>query len=212
MDNWNQTAFTKPTPKKTAKQPQNFVEALKSIGGYTVQSASNDLIKPISSDMVNAFSGNRTSWSGGESSPAPQEWRKDWLPPEEIQKEAARRERLREVQALPIYDRQAEQTKRAIEALQKELALLAKDITTLDLSTQKAITEAVVNPGAYHVSFFEKLRAFVILMRKQIADSRNWLDASYARKNAKNVYWGGVNKSGTKYLLSSERYMATSAG
>jgi len=71
MDNWNQTAFTKPAPNKPAKQPQNFVEALKSIGGYTNQPPSNDLLRPSAS-----------------------EWRKDWLPPEEVQKEAARRQRL----------------------------------------------------------------------------------------------------------------------
>jgi hypothetical protein len=75
-----------------------------------------------------------------------------------------------------------------------------------------AIEEEVTTPGTYHLNFFEKLKQFIILMRKQVQDSQSWLEMSYSRKKAQNGYWSGFKKSGTKFSLSSERYMATSSG
>ena len=79
-------------------------------------------------------------------------------------------------------------------------------------SLQKAIEAEIENPGTYHVNFFEKLKKFIIQLRKQVAESGNWLEISNQRKVAQRHYWGNVKKSGTKYMLSHDRSVATQPG
>jgi hypothetical protein len=210
---WSNLPFDQKTKPKSTRTPQNFAEALKSIGGYTVQSAKRDLIGPTVKDIVNTFTGGPTTNQSLENNRSADSWNNEWLRQKEIDAEVERRRRHQEVLATPVYDRHAEETKAQINALRQELKALAKELGTLANSTAKAIDEEIENPGTYHVNFFVKLKKFIIMLRQQVADSKNWLDVSYARKSAKNYYWGaGVGKSGTKYMLSSERYMATSAG
>jgi hypothetical protein len=77
-----------------------------------------------------------------------------------------------------------------------------------------AAMQAPVNPGIYHQNFFASLRTFISNMRLRIQESRNWLAASNARasKKGKSAYWTQAKQSGTKFTLSSERYMVTSTG
>lgn len=212
MNNWQSQPFTKPTKKQVSRQPQNFVEALKSIGGHTLKSASNDLIKPIGNDVMSAFTGSPTWSSGSETSLSPDQWSQEFSGTRERDRELFRYRRHQEIIAQPVYDRHEEEVKAQIEAIQKELRLLAQELGSMGDSIQKAIETEIASPGTYHLHFFDRLRRFIILLRKQVTDSKNWLEVSYARKQAKNVFWGNVNKSGTKYLLSSEHSVATSAG
>lgn len=107
----------------------------------------------------------------------------------------------------------AEQAKvrQELQAVRSELKALAQSIQTLSSEVQKAINEAPVNPGVYHVNFFERLRSFLKIMRQQIEDSRSWLTLSTGRKK-KMGYWGRYKKHGTQFGLSSERTVATQAG
>lgn len=173
-------AVTKPRNQYT-KQPQNFAEALKSIGGH-FQSPEDSINTP-----------ETTSFESQESS----------------QKLMRHKEVLN---TTPIYDRRQEEVKAQIKQIQEELRALAKDLTNLSLTTQKALNEVIVNPGTYHISYLEKLRRFVINLRKQVQNANNWLELSYHRRQSKQHYWGSVKQSGTKFMLSQERYMATSAG
>ncbi len=195
---------------------ENFVVALKSIGGQVVKSAKDDLIIPATQDFVNALAGGPGNLgrgsSGSEVSQNQDYWKREQIDQEELERQQLRRLRHQELTATPIYDRHSEEVKSQIEALRKELQALAKDLGSMASSTLKAIDEEVANPGTYHLNFFEKLRQFIILLRKQINDSQNWLELAYARKAAKSRYWGNVGKSGTKFMLSSERSVATSTG
>ena len=212
-NNQTNSSFSQKPKTKPARAPQNFVEALKGIGGYNAGSVKNDLLSPSYRDVVDAFNGQPIGASPSEGLPTPDQSENEWLRQKEIEAEAARRERHREiVEGTPIYDRQAEAVKTQIEALRKDLQALAEELGSMAQSTQNAIEAEIAHPGIYHVSFFEKLRHFIILLRKQVSESRNWLELSYNRRQAKNLFWGNFNKSGTKYLLSAEHYMATSAG
>ena len=81
------------------------------------------------------------------------------------------------------------------------------------LSTEihKAVAEVPVDPGIYHVNFYEKLKAVLKTLREQIDDSRSWLTLHQSRKK-KMGYWGMFKKHGTTFGLSNERSIATSAG
>lgn len=103
------------------------------------------------------------------------------------------------------------QTKQQIEMIRQELAELAKALKNLHTEVQTAISQEPVDPGIYHINFYEQLRSFMVVLRQQIEDSRSWLAAFNTRKK-KMGYWGMFKKHGTTFGLSNERALATSAG
>jgi hypothetical protein len=207
---------TKKPPFK--HRPQNFLEALKSIGGQTVSSLKNDVLKGTATDALNSLSGNiprspqLNSPYGSESNLNPfyPEWNQNPENQARIERHRARHREI--INATPLYDRRQEETNKQIKRLQDELRALAKELANLGTSVQKAIEEEIASPGIYHLSFFEKLRQYISILRKQVAESKDWLAISNQRKSAQNVYWGNVKQSGTKFMLSHERTLATQTG
>lgn len=111
-----------------------------------------------------------------------------------------------------VFSRKQVEVKRQITSIQEELQLLVKEAGLVSQEVQVAVEQVVVNPGIYHVNFFNKIRQLIILLRKKVADSRTWMHETNSRANRRLGYWGKVKKSGTKFMLSQERYMATQAG
>jgi hypothetical protein len=107
----------------------------------------------------------------------------------------------------------ADQThvKQKLEAVRAELKALSRSIKQFSVEVDKAIQDEPVEPGIYHVNFYQRLRSLLMLLREQIDDSRSWLMVSAGRKKKKQ-YWGLYKKHGTKFGLSSERTMATQTG
>lgn len=102
--------------------------------------------------------------------------------------------------------------KSEMEELLKQLKLLAK--STESLTTEVAVaamTEMPVNPGKYHVTFFEWLIKMIKSLRESVEDSRSWLSAFQSRKKQKG-YWNMFKKHGTSFGLSNERVVATQTG
>ena len=99
-----------------------------------------------------------------------------------------------------------------ITALQDQLQQLLAEVKGLGQEIEVAVEQQVVAPGVYHVNFFEKLRQLIRLMRQKIHDSATWLTAFNHRAKGKMGYWGQVKTSGTKFMLSHERYMVTQTG
>lgn len=120
-------------------------------------------------------------------------------------------ERVRKEEKALNYDSK-EQLTCQIRALQEELERISKATENLEKEVEIAAFQAPVEPGIYHLSFFEKLRQFIKVFRTRIEDSAAWLAAFNARSKKRNAYWAQVSKSGTKFMLSGERYMATQAG
>lgn len=199
--------------KKTKRQQNlNFVEALKSIGSSTVNSVKNDLIKGVGQDAINQLSSAPKSQ---DARPAfPPQFNPDQFYPreEEIISEQQKIQRHKEMMLTPVFDRRNEELQAQLKAIRDELQLLAKDLGNLGASAQKVIQEEIETPGTYHVNFFEKLKMFIIALRKQVNDSANWLEVSAARKQSQRHYWGQVKKSGTKFMLSHDRAVVTQTG
>jgi len=183
------------------KSHANFIEALKSIGGQTARSVSHDVLGGVGRDFVQNLTGN-----GFASAENP------FSHEEQINLEVQRIARQRELNETKVFDRKAEEIKVRVEVIRDELKMLAKELAGMDTSLEKAIEEEIANPGTYHVSFFEKLRRLILDLRKRVADSSSWMETASYRKASQGVYWGNVQKSGTKFLLSQERTMATQAG
>lgn len=193
---------TRPTQRSHA----NFIEALKSIGGQTASTVSKDVVGKISQDFISGVTGG----SLPQTEIRPQE--NPHNPEADIHQEIARIQRHREVIETKVFDQKEEEVKTKIKIIKDELKLLAKELAGMDVQLEKAIEEAIVSPGTYHVSFFEKLRRLIIDLRKRVIDSANWLEVSNQRKASQQGYWANVGKSGTKYMLSQERTLATQAG
>jgi|SRR3989344_1499425 len=74
-----------------------------------------------------------------------------------------------------------------------------------------ASEQKIVNPGKYHVSFFEWVLLLVRQARMKVEDSSAWLGA-FKSKKAKKQYWSMFKKHGTTFGLSNERVVSTQTG
>lgn len=202
---------TKPK-KKTGPQYKNFIEAFKDIGKSTVKSFAKDVIGGTAKSAVDSL----TKGQPQTDSDTPQEQFnfEEYLSAQEkqIQKqERARFEAIRREEKI-IFSREKNQVKAQIETLQVQIKEMAKDQAGLMQEVDKASFQAVVNPGVYHQNFFERLTQLIKLARKKISESRTWLHLHNHRSQKQKGYWAGVKKSGTSFMLSGERAVATQAG
>jgi hypothetical protein len=116
-----------------------------------------------------------------------------------------------ETQHKPNATQIEQETRQQLQAVRAELASLAKSLKNLHQEVQTAIAQEPVDPGIYHLNFYEQLRSFMQVLRQQIEDSRTWLSTFNSRKK-KLGYWGMYKKHGTTFGLSNERSLATAAG
>jgi len=120
-------------------------------------------------------------------------------------------QQVRPVEKL-VFNQADQEIKLQVTATQEELKKLALSTQNLAKEVETAAVQTPVNPGIYHLNFFERLRQKIILLKKKIDESATWLGEFNQRSAKRNYYWAQVKKSGTKFMLSQERYMATQAG
>lgn len=127
------------------------------------------------------------------------------------QQERGRFEAIRREEQI-IFSREKNQIKVQIETIQTQIKTLAKEQVGLMEEVDQAAFQAVVNPGVYHQSFFERLLHLIKLARKKVAESRTWLQLQNHRSQSRTGYWQSVKTSGTSFMLSGERTVSTQAG
>lgn len=101
-----------------------------------------------------------------------------------------------------------------IEKVRKELILAIAEMKKLGTSlpeVERVAYERIPQPGVYHLNFFEKLIMMLKVLRKNISESKNWLDAVFTKKS-KRRYWNMAKGGGSKFTMSHERRLATQAG
>lgn len=189
--------------QRRAPNSDRFLEALRDLGSNVVDSAAHDAV--------------------GGLAKSPSEFKPNQpLDLAELRKQEEKREKkffgfqqdylnLRHQEKL-IWTKQEQETKLQINAVLGELKKLAQATKNLAQEVKIASEQVPVEPGVYHLSFFEKLRQTILLFKKQIEQSASWLTTSNQRAKKRNFYWSQVRKSGTKFMLSQERYMSTQAG
>ncbi len=111
-----------------------------------------------------------------------------------------------------IWTKKQQETELQIKAILAELQKLAQITSNLAKEVKIATQQVPVEPGVYHISFFEKLRQTILLFKQHIEQATNWLNVFNQRAKKRNYYWAQVRKSGTKFMLSQERHMATQTG
>lgn len=98
-----------------------------------------------------------------------------------------------------------------LQAITVEISKLATSTGNLATQAEIAMIEVPINPGIYHVVFFEKVLEFLQSFRKKIDLAVTWLGSSNKRAEKKN-YWSTYKKKGSSFLLSPDHYLQRSAG
>jgi len=111
-----------------------------------------------------------------------------------------------------VYSSKRQQEKLEIESLQIKIKQLAKEVGGIMVEAEKTAFQMVVSPGVYHKNFFKRLISLLEIARRSVHDSRTCLQLTNLRNQAKSIYWSSVKKSGTSFMLSSDRTVATQAG
>jgi len=195
-------------------QISNFAKALLEAGGN--QSDSSD----AQSSSSNASNGlNFPSFPGNEDFLSQLNSENPWAVKEQQEKEMKRRERRllrhREINQVNVYDHRQVETERKIDQILKELEALAKDLANVNREArdvQIAVMQGAIEPGDYHLTFFEKLLSVIVLLRKRVNESATWLSSWSSRNTKKQGYWSQFHSSGTQWSMSQERMIATSVG
>ncbi len=199
--------------RQRVQSPENFLEALRGLGKSTVNEIKTQSAKILKNDLPESF-GLAPS---GTLKPNESLRMDDMQAAEEKGYEEAEREF-----SLKLH-RQWEQehqrllqaetaSKQQIQSILTEIRQLAKSMGDFAQEVQVAAIQAPVNPGIYHKNFYAHLKSLITALRQKAESSKNWLAAANNRAGKKGYYWNQVGKSGTKYMLSSERYMVTSTG
>lgn len=187
--------------------PANFLEALRDLSRGVVDEAKIQVKQVLNTDIPQSmgFSGTlepNQSFSVSDLEAAEKRG--------EHKAEGRFNNRLQEERLL--FLRSENESRAQIKSIQQEIQLMAKSVGELAHEVEVAAFQAPANPGVYHRNFFDRLRSYIKALRLKVQESKHWLATQNARANKRSFYWGQVQKSGTKFMLSSERYMVTSTG
>ncbi|MFH0749832.1 MAG: DUF5660 family protein [Candidatus Gottesmanbacteria bacterium] len=195
---------SKPNIKKTNPYivGDNVLETVRSLGGTVGKTIQQDVINKIPEDML------RDIFGTGQRSGELHTNESVNFNNEKVQPAPIRTSELLQ----PMIQKDLSETKQKLDAIRQELQALAKSIHGLQQEVQTAVMEMPVNPGVYHINFFEQLRQMILSIRERVDDSRVWLQAVNTKSKKRRGYWGMYKKHGTSFGLSSERNIATQAG
>lgn len=221
MNNNNQKPSAK--NKRPMTHHANFIEALKANGSSMVQDTvkgfKDDLIKGSVNQMADTLfnpSQPNNNADNDQYDQQPFDFNEYLNSGEEYEKQRQHDMVQREYEQVEtvIFNRRQEEVSKRIDEIKFELKRLADNIVGLERSTTTVIEQEIIDPGTYHLSFFEKLLSFIQQMNKRVAESRHWASLHSQRGKSKSYFWKQANKKvgGTKFLLSQERQVATQTG
>jgi hypothetical protein len=194
----------------------NVIESLKDVGSGTVKSVKEDFINKIPTDVMDQLFGSNTAKNtSGEIIPGESLEFREVLSgvreeKEILQKQISFEKRLFEEEKIQVQ-KKTNELRVQLKVVMDEVFVLSKTTQDLGQEIQIATMQAPIEPGVYHVIFFEKLLEFIKSFRKKIEEASVWLHATNKRAEKKN-YWSKFKKHGGKFLLSPDHYLTRSAG
>lgn len=188
--------------------PANFLEALRELRSDAASEAKVQVTKVFTEDIPQALGLSGTLQPNESFSLADVE-----AAEKRGEQKATSRLGNRLEQERLVFLRSENDKKAQIQSVLEEIARLAKSVGDLGKEVQIASMQAPVSPGIYHKNFFAQLRSFIADIKRQVAQSKHWLAITNSRAaKRQGFFWGQAQRSGTKFLLSQERYMATTTG
>ena len=205
---------------------QNPIEAVRDIGASVVSSVKEDVAKGLMTDLWNQMLGTEigrgnSSHTSGDLVAGEELNLKKPSNAQDKKQEQLTHEQKPQVEAGWDYtgeiihsERRIAQTEnRELNAKVSEIIIELKKLTKsskeLEITFREITVEQnPVNPGKYHLNFFEWMLSTIKSARMKIEDSANWTSL-FATKKGKKDYWSLFKKHGTSFGLSGERTTAT---
>lgn len=193
----------------------NVIEQLKDIGGGATKALKTDLFEKGGEEFLSQLFASREKKYSGDITPGEtlefsevfsgkHEENKKLKGQIALERQLGQEEKSR-------IEKKSNELKLQLHAIMQEVLALAQTTQNIGQEVEIASIQAPVNPGIYHVIFFEKLLEFIKSFRRKIEDASVWLQASNEKALKKN-YWGLYKKHGSKFLLSPDHYLQRSAG
>ncbi len=124
------------------------------------------------------------------------------------------------VEQTDIYNAREARVKKELDQVRKELKLLAAEFSKFYKEIDITLETNIAHPGqtgVYHKNFFQKLKAFIILLRQKVRSARTWARQAAAKKKkkkrsakAKGLDFAGNEAKATHDMLNPERFNAYS--
>lgn len=199
-----------------AARTANVLEQLKDIGASTGKQMKEEFLHKAPSDFMDQIFGPRAgkNYSGeimaGEALELKEVYTGQYQEKVKLQKQLTLERKLRREGEVRV-EKRANELKIQLKVLMEEVYELSQATQDIGEETKLAAMQAPVEPGIYHVIFFEKLIEFIKSFRKKIDETVVWLKTTNKRAEKKN-YWARYKKHGSKFLLSADHYLTRSAG
>jgi len=196
--------------RQKTQRSDSLLEMLRDLGGDAAEVLTKDLVGELPNDALSQTGlkpktpQEGTLYSG--------ESREELLAQRERLERRLQRQEVIHRQETTVWSAERQKVEAKVKLLQEEAEKLANATKNLNEKVKVAATQAPVEAGTYHVSFFENLISFIRSLTKKVTDATTWLSLIMVRGKKRSHYWGQVRRSGSKYLLSQERYMSTQAG
>jgi hypothetical protein len=202
--------------KQSVITRQNVLESLKDLGSGVTNQA-GDLLKSTSEDFFKELLGlSRTNVKrSGDMAPGQSLSMSDVMSGKEEENKKLRNQLQVERQLTADQSRVSKEKsydlKVELQALIQEVQKVAVSTQNLAEATQVSMMTAPIEPGIYHITFFQNVLEFLQSFRKKIDLAVTWMQSSNKRAEKKN-YWSQYKKKGTTFLLSPDSYSQRSAG
>lgn len=210
----------KPASRATNRvnNTNNFVESVRDMGTSVVKSLQNDVVKGTAQSIFDQLLGSTKTGTAPTTEQNPAANLEQIIAERESQaaEQARSQERAfhvnKQKESQVLFSFADEKVRKEIEGVRSELAMLVKTMGKVEKQIENAIMDNCVDAGLYHLNYFQKLKTWIIFMRKSLEDSSSWLGMAAGRGKRQSYFWGQVQKSGTKYSMSSERNVQMGAG
>ena len=130
-----------------------------------------------------------------------------------MQEEKMKRQRLREtlhrqinpIETTDIYNAEHQRVKKEIEEIRHELELMIGEVAIFRQDVQISIMSNVPDAGTgkYYISFFQKLKELIKMLRQQIHSAGTWATAMQSKKRKRK---GGMEIGGQQYEQTATIY------
>lgn len=203
--------------KSTAKPYVNdtLIESLRDMGRGIARTVKSDVVGGIANDALSSLFGTPKS---GQMRPG-EEINIDSRSqppayPERAPYQFGRREQYFSLYSQEVIARLRQQEKEVtqkIEEIRLELKSLIATLNVVDQEIAQAADGGFVDPGIYHMTFLDRLKTILKLLRQNLHESRSWLAVMRSKKKQR-TYWAQYKKRGTEFGLNLDRVVATQVG
>jgi hypothetical protein len=163
------------------KSNGNFIEALRNTSGSSSSAAEN------ANSMLqnNSFTGLDQFGDQNSEFDQFQQYQEDLKKQEYDKKRLELHKRINPVDAHELFNARENATKNKIENIRKELKNLAREITKFHKEIDITLMGRATNSGLDGIgdeSFFDKLRAFILLLTQKVRSARTWAQQNSKKK------------------------------